>query len=82
LPPSLNSELARPQQFADATELVTEDAVARAVVCGPDPDRHLKEIARFVGAGFTEVHVHQIGPDQAGFLDFYQDRILPEFSRR
>jgi hypothetical protein len=79
LPSSLNSELARPQQFADATRAVTEESVASSVVCGPDPDLHLQEIARFVGAGFNEIYIHQIGPDQRGFLDFYRDRILPEF---
>jgi coenzyme F420-dependent glucose-6-phosphate dehydrogenase len=79
LPPSIVSELATPEQFADASKLVTEQDVADAVVCGPDPQRHLDEIARFVGAGFTEVYVHQIGPDQPSFLDFYRDQVLSAF---
>ena len=30
-------------------------------------------------AGFDHVYVHQIGPDQAGFINFYQREILPQF---
>lgn len=79
LPPALLSELARPKHFAAAADLVTEDTVADAVVCGPDPEQHATAIAEFVGAGYTEVYVHQVGPDQEGFLDFYRDEILPRF---
>ncbi|UDY37534.1 TIGR03557 family F420-dependent LLM class oxidoreductase [Dermatobacter hominis] len=80
LPTPVLSELARPSDFAALAALVDEDAVAEQVVCGPDPDRHLAAIERFVGAGYTEVHVHQVGPDQLGFLDFYRDRVLPELT--
>ena len=80
LPSDVLSELARPRQFEALSDLVTEEAVASSVVCGPDPQRHLDEVARFVGAGFTEVYVHQVGPDQLGFLDFYRSEILPAFA--
>jgi hypothetical protein len=50
------------------------------VVTGPDPQRHLEAIARFTAAGFSEVYVHQIGPDQRGFLQFYADQVLPRIA--
>jgi hypothetical protein len=31
-------------------------------------------------AGYTQVYVHQIGPDQEGFFRFYEREILPKFS--
>jgi len=34
-------------------------------------------IREFVAAGFDHVYVHQVGPDQEGFLDFYEREILP-----
>jgi len=79
LPAAALSELARPKDFAAMAALVDEDQVAEAVVCGPDPERHIAAIRRFIGAGFTEVQVHQVGPDQLGFLDFYRDHVLAEF---
>jgi hypothetical protein len=44
-------------------------------VCGPDPDDHLAAIEEFAQAGFDHVHVHQTGPDRAGFIDFYEREI-------
>ncbi|HEX9993009.1 MAG TPA: TIGR03557 family F420-dependent LLM class oxidoreductase [Acidimicrobiales bacterium] len=79
LPAPLLSELSQPSQFEAAARMVTEDDVARSVVCGPDPERHVDAVARFVAAGFTEVYVHQVGPDQEGFLRFYRDAVLPRF---
>lgn len=48
------------------------------VACGPDPDRHLEILKRFEDAGYTHLYVHQIRPDQEGFLDFYKREILPQ----
>jgi coenzyme F420-dependent glucose-6-phosphate dehydrogenase len=77
------SDLARPEDFEQAlsalSEEAVEDAVAEAVVCGPDPDRHVAAIARFAAAGFTEVYVHQVGPDQEGFLAFFEKQVRPRF---
>lgn len=65
-----------------AAAMVTEDAVAEAVVCGPDPDRHLAGIRKYVEAGFDHVCVHQIGPDQEGALRFYAREVLPRLGER
>jgi hypothetical protein len=46
-------------------------------VCGPDPERHAAAVLRFAAAGFTEVVVHQVGPDQDGFFRFYDERVRP-----
>ena len=80
LPGPLRQDLSRPEDFEAAVELVGEDDVARAVVCGPDPERHLQAIAEFASAGFDHVYVHQVGPDQEGFFDFYEREILPRLS--
>ena len=58
--------------------MVTEDDVAESVVCGPDLDGHLEGIELFADAGFDHVYVHQVGPDQEGFIDFYAREVLPE----
>ncbi len=81
LAPALLTELARPQDFEAATADVTEEQVARQIVCGPDPADHLAAIARFAGAGYDHVYVHQVGPDQEGFFRFYEQVILPELAR-
>ena len=77
----LSQELPLPSHFEEATAMVTEDDVARVVVCGPDVDSHLELIGTYEKAGFTHVYVHQVGPDQQGFLDFYSSEILPRYSK-
>jgi coenzyme F420-dependent glucose-6-phosphate dehydrogenase len=66
-----------PRHFEDAAKLVTEDAVAEVIVCGPDPAKHVAAITQYVKAGFDHVLVHQVGPDQAGFFAFYASEVLP-----
>jgi G6PDH family F420-dependent oxidoreductase len=77
MPSSLAWELPLPAHFEAVAELVTEDAVAESVVCGPDPARHLAAIAEYVDAGYDHVCVHQVGPDQAGFMRFYASEVMP-----
>ena len=43
---------------------------------GPDPDEYVEQIEKFAEAGFTHVYLHQIGPDQQGFLDFASQELL------
>jgi coenzyme F420-dependent glucose-6-phosphate dehydrogenase len=77
---TLGQELPLPSHFEQAAEMVDEDAVAQVVVCGPDPEAHLAGIRKFVDAGYDSVYVHQVGPDQDGFFDFYEREVLTEAS--
>jgi G6PDH family F420-dependent oxidoreductase len=77
LPPSLLPELARPSQLEDAAALVTPERMAEAVLCGPDPEPVARAVLRFAAAGFTRVYLHQVGPDQEGFLRFWERELRP-----
>lgn len=74
----LGLELPLPRHFEQAAETVREEDVAETVPCGPDPERHIAAIREYADAGFDHVWVHQIGPDQQGFLRFYRDQVLPK----
>ena len=79
LPGELAQELPTVAHFEQATSIVTEDMVAQGVVCGPDPEQHKQNIQEYMDAGYDEVYVQQIGPNQKAFFDFYKREILPEF---
>jgi coenzyme F420-dependent glucose-6-phosphate dehydrogenase len=51
--------------------------VAEKVICGPDSRKHIEAIQKYIDAGYDHVYVHQIGPEQNGFFDFYEKEILP-----
>ena len=46
--------------------------MAEQVPCGPDPERAAASISAYVDAGFDEVYVSQMGPDQEGMITFYE----------
>jgi G6PDH family F420-dependent oxidoreductase len=73
----LAQELALPSHFESAAANVTEDMVADLVSCGPDPERHVEAITKYLDAGFDEVYVNQIGPNQEAFFEFYAKELGP-----
>ena len=79
---SLSWELPLPSHFEDAAEMLTEDAIAESVVCGPDPRRHIQAIEHYADAGYDHVCIHQVGPDQQRFMQFYRAEVLPEVKLR
>jgi len=74
-------ELPSPKHFEQLTSSVTEDQVAEAVTCGPDPERHLAKIREYLDAGYDHVYLHQVGPDQEGFFRFAERELLPALNR-
>ncbi|WP_227373686.1 TIGR03557 family F420-dependent LLM class oxidoreductase [Haladaptatus halobius] len=80
LPGELASQLATPTHFEQASQMVTREDIAEgSVVTDPDPDTHVENLRQFFDAGYDHVYVHQIGPDQESFFDFYENEVLPEF---
>ena len=77
----LAQELPLPSHFEEAAAMVDEESIAETIVCGPDPEAHLSGIRKFADAGFDHVYVHQVGPDQDGFIDFYEREVLGKAER-
>jgi G6PDH family F420-dependent oxidoreductase len=75
----LSQELPTPAHFEQAAKMVREDDVAEVIVCGPDPARHIDRIQKYAAAGYDHIYVHQVGPDQEGFFQFYKKEVLPKF---
>lgn len=57
-----------------------EEDIAKSVVCDPDAERHRAAIQEYIDAGYDHVYIHQVGPDQDGFFDFYEREVLPVFA--
>ena len=74
----MSALLPQPAHFEQAVEMVDEDDVVRHIACGPDPQAHIDSISEYVDAGLDHVCIHQIGPDQDGFFDFYESEVLPK----
>jgi hypothetical protein len=65
--------------FQQAAQLVDEQTIVGAIVCGPDARRHRQAIQEYIDAGDDHVYIHQVGPDQEGFFEFYRREVLLQF---
>jgi hypothetical protein len=75
IPGQLSQDLPTYVHFEQASELVTRAVIEKQIPCGADVDAIVKAATEFAEAGFTMLHVHQIGPDQRGFLDWWQQEL-------
>lgn len=77
LPGALNSELALPEHFEQAAELVRIDDLRGSIVTGAELGPYVEMVRRYESAGYDGVWFHQIGTDQEGFAAFAQKELLP-----
>jgi G6PDH family F420-dependent oxidoreductase len=77
LPGELAQELRTVAHFEQAVSVLTESMVADAIPCGPDPEPYVASLRQYADAGYDEVYVQQIGPDQDGFLRFFERELRP-----
>jgi G6PDH family F420-dependent oxidoreductase len=78
----LSQLLPTPAHFEQAVAPLHRSDVIDAFPCGPDPEKHIDAINRYRDAGYDEVYVTQVGPNQEGFLRFYEREILPAFRKQ
>jgi G6PDH family F420-dependent oxidoreductase len=77
----LNAELPMPANFEAAARTVRPEDVKEHVACGPDPERHVAAVKKFVEAGFDHIVLLGVGPDQEGFLSFWQKELAPRLRK-
>jgi G6PDH family F420-dependent oxidoreductase len=81
LPGELAQILPTPAHFEQASELVTEEVATEGTPCGSDIDEHVEAITAYADAGFDELYVNQIGPEQDAFFAAYSEHVLPRLRR-
>jgi coenzyme F420-dependent glucose-6-phosphate dehydrogenase len=74
---TLNLELPRPSDFEAAAENVTVEMAVKDVPCGPDREPVVEAVREWEQAGFDHICLHQVGPDQEGFLHFWEEELRP-----
>jgi G6PDH family F420-dependent oxidoreductase len=80
VPGELSQVLPSPKHFEQAAQLVTEEMVKEAFVCGNDPAAHREMIDKYAQAGFDEIYVANTGPHWQGLFDLYAQDVLPKIS--
>jgi G6PDH family F420-dependent oxidoreductase len=78
LPGELAQVLPSPRHFEQGAQLVQVEDTRKAIACGPDPGRYVEVIQQYADAGVDVLHIAQIGPDQEGFFEFFNDNVRPQ----
>lgn len=71
-------ELRSPADFETAARFVRPEDLEEAVFISSDPHRHAAWLSEFVGLGFEELQLHQVGRDQDGFIEIFGAKVLPQ----
>lgn len=69
--------LPSPTHFEQLAELVTEDMVCEDKAYGTDVEAYVAAVRTYVDAGYDEVYLSQVGPDQEGFFAFWERELRP-----
>jgi len=77
VPGELSQDLRTPALFEQASQLVTVDAMAEKVPCGPDVEQIVNAFKEHIDAGFDRVYINQMGYNQDEFFPFFSRELLP-----
>jgi coenzyme F420-dependent glucose-6-phosphate dehydrogenase len=75
---SASQELPLPRDFEQLVEDRGADELDGTLPLGPDVDEYIEQIREYEKAGYTHLCIHQVGPDQDGFLEFAKSELLPK----
>lgn len=77
---AVNSELPTVAGFEAATAFVRPEDMKQSIAFGPDVERHLAAVRKYADAGFDHIVLTAPGPDQAGFIRFFEQELKPRLA--
>jgi G6PDH family F420-dependent oxidoreductase len=80
VPGELSQELRTPALFDQAASMVSVEAMAEHMPCGPDVEPIVTAAKEYLDAGFDRLYLTQVGPEQAAFFEFFIHELAPALS--
>jgi coenzyme F420-dependent glucose-6-phosphate dehydrogenase len=74
------ADIRSPLDFAQMAKLVRPDDFTGRMVISADPDVHRAAIQRYVDLGFDRVYLHNVGRNQAEWIEVFGRDVLPKLS--
>lgn len=81
LPGESPQVLPSPAHFEQLSALVDEDRAVEGHAVGNRVETFVGAVRPYVEAGFDEIYLEQIGPEQEGFFRFWERELLPALRR-
>ncbi len=76
--PFPKQDIKNPEDFAAMARLVRPEDFTDRTLMTADLASHIAHIQRYVDMGFDEIHIHNVGRNQAEFIDVFGREVLPE----
>ena len=75
------ADIRSPFDFEQMAKLVRPEDFEGRMVISSDPDVHRAAIQRFVDLGFDRVYLHNVGRNQAEWIEVFGRDVLPKLVR-
>jgi alkanesulfonate monooxygenase SsuD/methylene tetrahydromethanopterin reductase-like flavin-dependent oxidoreductase (luciferase family) len=70
-------DIKNPEDFAAMAKLVRPEDFKNRVLISSDLEKHVAHVQHYVDMGFDEIHLHNVGRNQAEFIDVFGREVLP-----
>ena len=72
------ADIRSPLDFAQMAKIVRPEDFKGRMLISSDTDAHRKEIQKFIDLGFDQVYLHNVGRNQAEWIDAFSREVLPK----
>jgi len=76
--PFAKQDIRNPEDFAAMAKLVRPEDFTNRVLMTSDLGKHIEHLQHYVDMGFDEIHIHNVGRNQAEFIEVFGEEVLPE----
>jgi len=73
-------DIKNPEDFAAMARLVRPEDFKNRVLISADPAVHARHVQHYLDMGFDEVHLHNVGRNQAEFIEVFGREVLPQLN--
>jgi G6PDH family F420-dependent oxidoreductase len=71
-------DIRSPHDFAAMAKLVRPEDFEGRMLISSDPEKHRAQIQRFIDLGFDQVYLHNVGRNQADWIEVFGREVLPK----
>jgi G6PDH family F420-dependent oxidoreductase len=73
-------DIRSPLDFEQMAKLVRPEDFQGRMLISSDPEKHREQIQKFLDLGFDQIYLHNVGRDQAGWIDVFGREVLPKLT--
>jgi alkanesulfonate monooxygenase SsuD/methylene tetrahydromethanopterin reductase-like flavin-dependent oxidoreductase (luciferase family) len=73
-------DIRSPKDLEQMATLVRPEDFAGRMLMAADPEVHRREIQKFLDLGFDQIYLHNVGRNQAAWIDLFGREVLPRLT--